>query len=79
IYLRQTRKPTSMPQKKWIVTSLLAIAAIVCLTILTSSSPTDCLPVKENNTACAKTQPTECKVKDADVGIIHESLSRQFL
>ena len=57
----------------------MAVAAIACLIMLTSSSSTDCLPADETNTVCVKSQTIECKVKDSDIGIIHESLSRQFL
>jgi hypothetical protein len=67
-----------MQQKNWIITGLLAIVAMIGLTILTSSSSTDKL-APTDKTTCSKLPIKDCSTQDNDQGIIHESLSRQFL
>ena len=67
-----------MHHKKWILTGLLAIVAMIGLTILTSSSSTDKL-APTDTTTCSKSSVNKCIPQDNDQDIIHESLSRQFL
>ncbi len=67
-----------MNQKKWMLTGLVIIVAIISLTLLSSSSSTDRISPTDNTT-CNKLPLLECSQQNDDQEIIQESMSRQFL